>query len=98
MNNVRAPPVSAQKPCIGVSLVMRRPIVRTMRQPPINVPRPIAAWQEITTQNGIVISCPAEMGLGTLMGGWRIDVPRPIAAWQEITTQNGIEMITEMPL
>src|SRR4051794_35370717 len=52
MNNVAAPPVSAQNPCIGVSLVMRRPMVRTMRQPPISVPSAIAAWQLNTTQNG----------------------------------------------
>ena len=52
MNNVAAPPVSAQKPCIGVSFVMRRPMVRTMRQPPISVPSAIEAWQASTTQNG----------------------------------------------
>src|SRR5689334_6946717 len=52
MNSVAAPPVSAQKPCIGVSFVMRSPMVRTMRQPPISVPSAIAAWQLSTTQNG----------------------------------------------
>src|SRR3954451_16285305 len=52
MNSVAAPPVSAQNPCIGVSLVMRSPMVRTMRQPPISVPSAIAAWQASTTQNG----------------------------------------------
>src|SRR5687768_10706375 len=51
-NRVAAPPVSAQNPCIGVSRVMREPMVLTMRQPPINVPSPIIAWQVITTQNG----------------------------------------------
>src|SRR6202012_4029888 len=52
MNSVAAPPVSAQNPCIGVSLVMRSPMVRTMRQPPISVPSAIAAWHDSTTQNG----------------------------------------------
>src|SRR5436189_2976158 len=52
MNSVAAPPVSAQNPCIGVSLVIRRPIVRTIRQPPIRVPSAIAAWHDNTTQNG----------------------------------------------
>src|SRR5258707_11054859 len=51
-NSVMAPPVSAQNPCIGVSLVILDPIVLTIRQPPNNVPSPIAAWQLITTQNG----------------------------------------------
>ena len=40
-NNVSAPPVSAQKPPTGRSLVIFYPIVRTMRQPPNSVPRPI---------------------------------------------------------
>ena len=63
MNSVAAPPVSAQKPCIGVSLVIRRPMVRTIRQPPIRVPSAIAAWHDSTTQNGTensVPRCPCE--------------------------------------
>src|SRR4051812_40278666 len=36
-----APPVSAAKPPIGRSLVIRDPIVCTIRQPPNNVPREI---------------------------------------------------------
>src|SRR6195952_2888396 len=52
MNSVAAPPVSAQNPCIGVSLVIRKPMVRTIRQPPIKVPSAIAAWHDSTTQNG----------------------------------------------
>ena len=52
MNRVAAPPVSAQKPCIGVSFVIRRPMVRTIRQPPIRVPNAIDAWHASTTQNG----------------------------------------------
>src|SRR3954452_780313 len=51
-NSVAAPPVSAQNPCIGVSLVIRNPMVRTMRLPPIRLPTAIAAWHDSTTQNG----------------------------------------------
>ena len=51
-NSVIAPPVSAQKPCIGVSRVIFEPMVFTMRQPPISVPSAIAIWHAITTQNG----------------------------------------------
>src|ERR1700760_1124341 len=61
-NSVAAPPVSAQNPCIGVSLVIRKPMVRTMRQPPIRVPSAIAAWHDSTTQNGTE-KCFAEMAL-----------------------------------
>ena len=42
MNKVMAPPVSAQKPCMGVRRVMREPIVCTIRQPPNRVPSPMA--------------------------------------------------------
>ena len=41
-NKVMAPPVSAQNPPTGLSLVMRWPMVLTMRQPPKSVPRPMA--------------------------------------------------------
>src|ERR1700712_3682636 len=58
MNRVAAPPVSAQNPCIGVSLVIRKPMVRTIRQPPIRVPNAIAAWHASTTQNGTENSAP----------------------------------------
>lgn len=37
---------------MGRSVVMRMPIVRTMRQPPMSVPRPMAAWHRSTIQNG----------------------------------------------
>ena len=50
--SVMAPAVSAQKPPTGRSLVMRIPIVFTMRQPPLIVPRASAAWAASTTQNG----------------------------------------------
>src|SRR6478735_6029729 len=49
--SVIAPPVSAQKPPTGFSFVMPRPIVRTIRQPPDSVPRPIAAWHASTTHS-----------------------------------------------
>ena len=42
-NRVMAPPVSAQKPCCGLSRVIRDPMVWTMRQPPNSVPRAMAA-------------------------------------------------------
>src|SRR4051812_31826634 len=41
-NSVIAPPVSAQKPPTGLSLVIFWPMVLTMRQPPNNVPKLIA--------------------------------------------------------
>src|SRR5512143_1652258 len=52
-NNEAAPLVSAQKPPVGANFVMRMPIVRTIRQPPVMVPKPIAAWHDSTTQSGI---------------------------------------------
>src|SRR4029434_1854465 len=53
-NKVIAPAVSAQNPPTGLSLVIFCPIVLTILQPPDIVPRPIAAWQISTTQNGMV--------------------------------------------
>jgi hypothetical protein len=41
-NSVSAPPVSAQKPPTGLSLVIFWPMVFTMRQPPNMVPKPMA--------------------------------------------------------
>ncbi len=41
-NKVMAPPVSAQNPPTGLSLVMRYPMVLTIRQPPIKVPPAMA--------------------------------------------------------
>ena len=52
MNRVIAPPVSAQKPCAGVSRVIFDPMVWTIFHPPSNVPSPIAAWQDRITQKG----------------------------------------------
>src|SRR6185295_10733505 len=51
-NSMIDPPSSAHTPCLGESLVIFDPIVWTIRQPPISVPSPIAAWQDSTTQNG----------------------------------------------
>src|SRR5674476_975042 len=59
INSVAAPPVSAQNPCIGVSLVIRSPMVRTIRQPPIRVPNAIAVWHASTTQKGTKNSVPS---------------------------------------
>ena len=42
-NSEAAPLVSAQKPLMGVNFVMRIPMVCTIRQPPVMVPRAIAA-------------------------------------------------------
>src|SRR5665647_991987 len=42
MNSVMAPPLSAQKPPTGLSLVIFWPMVLTMRQPPNSVPKLIA--------------------------------------------------------
>ena len=50
-----APPVSAQNPLTGRSLVMREPIVCTMRHPPNRVPSEIAVYAQSSTQCGIVL-------------------------------------------
>jgi hypothetical protein len=52
VNRVIAPPVSAQKPCMGERRVIFEPMVWTMRHPPQRVPSAIAAWQLSTTQMG----------------------------------------------
>lgn len=52
INNAMAPEVWAQKPPDGRMRVMPMPMVRTMRQPPNSVPKAMATWQDITTQNG----------------------------------------------
>src|ERR1700709_2177856 len=70
MNSVAAPPVSAQNPCIGVNFVIRNPMVRTIPQPPINVPSAIAAWHASTTQNGTEKCsprCPCEYSSTAMM-------------------------------
>ena len=46
------PAVSAEKPCQGRSAVTRCDIVRTIRQPPKNVPREMEACAPRMTQNG----------------------------------------------
>src|SRR2546427_7465166 len=50
--SVTAPAVSAQEPPQGRSLVMRIPMVLTLRQPPAIGPGPSAACAASTTQNG----------------------------------------------
>src|SRR4030081_3299351 len=70
MNRVAAPPVSAQNPCIGVNLLIRKPMVRTIRQPAIRVTYAIAAWHASTTQNGTENSaprCPCEYSSTAMM-------------------------------
>src|SRR5262245_31332427 len=52
---VAAAPVSAQKPENGLSFVIRLPMVRTIRQPPVSVPRPIAACAERMIHQGTVL-------------------------------------------
>ena len=52
--SVMAPAVSAQKPPTGRSLVMRIPIVFTIRQPPAIVPSASAAWRREDDPDGHV--------------------------------------------
>src|SRR3546814_15404580 len=66
-NSVIAPPVSAQKPCAGVSRVIFDPIVWTIRHPPASVPSAIAAWHASTTDRksavkGKSVSVRVELG------------------------------------
>ena len=49
---VKALAVSEQKPETGLSLVMRMPIVFTIRHPPKQVPNAMTKLHEITTQKG----------------------------------------------
>ena len=48
--------VSAQKPSIGFSFVILCPIVLTILQPPVNVPRAIAVCALKTTHKGTINS------------------------------------------
>src|SRR5579863_1204875 len=57
-NKVIAPAVSAHTPSSGVTLVIRLPIVLTIRQPPLIVPRAIAEKQEIGTHAGTSCTRP----------------------------------------
>ena len=52
-NRVIAPAVSAATPSKGVTLVIRVPIVFTIFQPPLMVPKAMAIKQEMGTQSGI---------------------------------------------
>ena len=51
-NSVAAAADSAAMPPTGWSRVIFEPIVFTMRQPPVRVPRPMAVWAASTTQSG----------------------------------------------
>ena len=51
-NSVAAAADSAATPPTGWRRVIFEPIVLTIRQPPLNVPRPIAVWAARTTQSG----------------------------------------------
>src|SRR4030043_615401 len=53
---LKALAVSAQKPSIGLNLVIFCPIVLTIRQPPVKVPIAIAACALRTTQRGTMNS------------------------------------------
>ena len=53
MSTLIPPAVSAQKPPNGRSLVIREPIVFTIRQPPIAVPSAMAMWAARTIQSGM---------------------------------------------
>src|SRR5215212_10802341 len=57
--SVSAAAVSAQNPPTGFSFVILVPIVRTMRQPPDNVPKAIAACALNTTAIGIAGKVPS---------------------------------------
>ena len=50
---------------------MREPIVFTMRQPPISVPSPMAAWQESTTHTitGAIVGVGAARRVGAVRWG-----------------------------
>ena len=51
-NSVAAAADSAATPPTGWSRVIFEPIVFTMRQPPVSVPRPMAVWADSTTHSG----------------------------------------------
>ena len=51
-NSVAAAADSAATPPTGCRRVIFEPIVLTIRQPPVSVPRPIAMWAESTTHSG----------------------------------------------
>src|SRR4030042_2012758 len=61
--------VSAQKPSIGLNLVIFCPIVFTIRQPPVSVPIAMAAWALKTTHRGTwnsLLSPPAKRRLAIM--------------------------------
>src|SRR5438094_3967019 len=64
---VAAAAVSAAKPLIGRSLMIRCPIVFMIRQPPDAVPRPIAVAQATITHVGTreSVGCPCDAAYAT---------------------------------
>ena len=53
INTAPAAPVSAQNPLRGLSRVRRVPMVRTIRQPPLSVPSPMAVPAARITHTGM---------------------------------------------
>ena len=77
-NSVAAAADSAATPPAGWSRVIFEPIVFTIRQPPVSVPRPIAVWAASTTQSGTsapVGRCPPAMSRARMM---------PIVFWASL--------------
>src|SRR2546426_7889662 len=72
------PPVSAEKPCQGGRAVTRCDIVRTIRQPPKNVPNEIDAWAPRITQKGTRNSPVGGPHGGPIAATKRMSVMMPI--------------------
>ena len=77
-NSVAAAADSAATPPDGWRRVILEPIVFTMRQPPVSVPRPMAVWADSTTQSGTSASA----------GRWSAAMSRarmmPIVFWASL--------------
>ena len=59
MNKEAAAPDSAQKPSKGLRRVTFCPMVFTMRQPPLSVPKAMAKWHNTTIDMGMKNVSPA---------------------------------------
>src|SRR5213594_4053759 len=75
------PPVSAEKPCQGRKCVTRCDIVRTIRQPPKNVPSEMEAWAPTMTQNGTANWPDGGPHGGPIAATTRMRVMIPIPFW-----------------
>ena len=70
---VVAPEVSAANPPIGASLVIRTPMVFTIRQPPNIVPRAMTLWHERMIHHGACLPrsaaamCPVETRISMMI-------------------------------